>query len=123
MIQEQEKWTPVIVKHKGLRFEKFTRRRYLISDRCRIRFRGLGGRILNGKSKTVKMNGAEFSRQRLCIASFHPELTPDKISEYHVGFIDDDPTNLTLSNLRWLSRSECQLKIRERTVPIGQSMM
>lgn len=115
---EEERWTPVIIKHFGEEFEKGIREKYEVSSHCRIRNvktnnmsickKEQYGFFYAGKCKNLR-------RHRVCLASFYPDDIPEDINKYDVDHIDGNHDNNMLNNLQWLSKSEHSKKTMKQT--------
>jgi hypothetical protein len=123
---EEEKWTPVIIKHFGSDFEKGIEKRYEVSDRCRIRNVGFG-KISKAKGEQICLvyNGVKkmLIKHRLCLASFSPDEIPENIDDYDVDHIDGFHSNMRLDNLQWIMKSEHSKKTMAQTKDTRKSLV
>ena len=108
-----EEWKPVVIKHFGQPFEKYEVSRY-----CMVRNTKTKLVLSHTKLNRVTLYGDTIQkmikRQRICLGSFFPDDIPDDIEKMNCVFIDGDNTNMVISNLQWMTMSECSKVTNER---------
>lgn len=113
-----ERWTSVVIKHHGKKFEQDVYDKYEVSCKCRIRNKKTGKySSTNSEQVGLRGNGIRkmLKRHRICLASFYPDDIPINIDDYDVDHIDGNHENNILSNLQWLTKSEHTRKTIKQT--------
>ena len=110
-----EEWKPVVIKHYGPEFEKAVSILYEASNKCLVRNTKTKLVLSHNKMNRYLLYGATIKKmirgQRICLGSFYP----DDIKKMNCVFIDGDNTNMVLSNLQWMTRSDTAKMTHERT--------
>ena len=112
-------WKKVVIKHFGKPFEDAVRLKYEVSKQCLVRNTKTKLVMSHTKLNRVMLCGDTIKksivRQRICLGSFFPDDIPDDINEMNCVFIDGDNTNMAVSNLQWMTKSDTTKATHERT--------
>ena len=112
-------WKKVVIKHYGKPFEDDVRLNYEVNCYCGIRNTKTKLALSYDKMNRCVLYGDTIQkmirRQRICLGSFFPDNIPNDIEKMSCVFIDGDNTNMVVSNLQWMTKSECSKATHERT--------